>query len=336
MNELSPKISVIVPVYKAETYLHRCVDSLLAQTFQDYEILLIDDGSPDRSGEICDEYAKKDKRIRVFHKENGGVSSARNIGIKHAVGQWITFVDSDDWVEKEMFATILNYPYADEVDLIFYGFQLEGEEKYLKDLEMAELKYIFCNSDESIVEQCYNLENMHLFGWTCNKFFKKSIIQDNCLYFNMDIALQEDHLFTLKYTKCVSSLIIIPYYPYHYVLHSNSLMRKKHSTTMLEKISLLLLEDRLNLVRRDSNVKYIRYTYDTFLADYTSSLLNCSIAEYENKKNDVLYLRKVLKNEVYSKNNKRIICLYLLSFSSADLFVKLFRLLILIRQKWWH
>ncbi len=83
---MNPKISVIVPVYKAEKYLHRCVDSILAQTFTDFEVLLIDDGSPDRSGDICDEYAKKDSRVRVFHKENGGVSSARQYGIDNAQG----------------------------------------------------------------------------------------------------------------------------------------------------------------------------------------------------------------------------------------------------------
>ena len=89
MNETTPKISVIVPVYKAEAYLHRCVDSLLAQTFTDFEVLLVDDGSPDRSGEICDEYARKDRRVRVFHKENGGVSSARNMGLDNARGEYV-------------------------------------------------------------------------------------------------------------------------------------------------------------------------------------------------------------------------------------------------------
>ena len=93
-----PLVSVIVPVYKAEKYLHKCVDSLLAQTMTDFEVLLINDGSPDRSGAICDEYAAKDSRIRVFHKENGGVSSARNLGILESQGKYITFVDSDDWL----------------------------------------------------------------------------------------------------------------------------------------------------------------------------------------------------------------------------------------------
>ena len=95
-------ISVIVPVYNTELYLHRCIDSILSQTFTDFELLLINDGSTDRSGEICDEYAGKDKRVRVFHKENGGVSSARNIGLDEARGEWIAFVDSDDWVSPKL------------------------------------------------------------------------------------------------------------------------------------------------------------------------------------------------------------------------------------------
>ena len=93
-------ISIIVPVYKAELFLPRCIDSILTQTFTDFELLLIDDGSPDNSGSICDEYALKDKRIRVFHKENGGVSSARNLGLDNAKGEWITFIDADDWISN--------------------------------------------------------------------------------------------------------------------------------------------------------------------------------------------------------------------------------------------
>lgn len=99
----NPKISIIVPVYKVESYLHKCIDSILAQTFEDFELILIDDGSPDQCGVICDEYANKDRRIRVIHKENGGLSSARNAGIDIAKGDYIGFVDSDDWIEPDMY-----------------------------------------------------------------------------------------------------------------------------------------------------------------------------------------------------------------------------------------
>lgn len=103
---MSPSISIIVPVYKAEAYLHRCVDSLLAQTFTDFEVLLIDDGSPDRSSEICDDYARKDARVRVFHQTNGGVSMARQRGVENANGEWITFVDADDYLPQKSLQTM--------------------------------------------------------------------------------------------------------------------------------------------------------------------------------------------------------------------------------------
>lgn len=101
-----PKISVIVPVYNAEKFLFRCIDSILNQTFKDFELLLIDDGSTDRSGDICDEYAKKDLRISVFHKRNGGVSTARNVGLDNARGEWICFIDSDDYISSNYFSAV--------------------------------------------------------------------------------------------------------------------------------------------------------------------------------------------------------------------------------------
>lgn len=104
---MSP-ISVIVPVYNVEKYLQRCVDSILAQTFTDYELILVDDGSPDRSGEICDEYAERDNRVRVIHQKNSGVSAARNNGVEVALGEYITFIDSDDWVHCEYLERLYN------------------------------------------------------------------------------------------------------------------------------------------------------------------------------------------------------------------------------------
>ena len=105
---MNPKISIIVPVYKVEKYLHKCIDSILAQTFKDFELILVDDGSPDNCGKICDEYAKRDNRIVVVHKENGGQASARNRGIDIARGDYIGFVDSDDWIEADMYEVLYN------------------------------------------------------------------------------------------------------------------------------------------------------------------------------------------------------------------------------------
>ena len=120
--ETSPKISIIVPVYKVEKYLCRCLDSIVAQTFTDWECILIDDGSPDNSGKICDEYAEKDGRFRVIHQENAGVSAARNAGLDAARGEWIGFVDSDDWVESNMYEYLYNNALETKSDVVICGF----------------------------------------------------------------------------------------------------------------------------------------------------------------------------------------------------------------------
>lgn len=114
-------ISVIIPIFKAEKFLHRCIDSILAQSYTGFELLLIDDGSPDNSGVICDEYAAKDSRVRVFHKENGGVSSARNLGLDNAVGDYIAFCDADDYVSEDWLKCFAD-AVIDSLDIAFQGY----------------------------------------------------------------------------------------------------------------------------------------------------------------------------------------------------------------------
>ena len=120
-------LSIIIPVYDTEAYLPTCLNSILSQNVTDYEVLLVDDGSTDRSGVICDEYAAKDNRIRVFHKENGGVSSARNLALDNATGEWVTFVDSDDWIEDDY----ISLPYSQDVQLFVRNWKFPtGEIKH--------------------------------------------------------------------------------------------------------------------------------------------------------------------------------------------------------------
>ena len=123
-----PLVSIIVPVYKVEKYLKRCVDSLTNQTLRDIEIILVDDGSPDSCSTICDEYAEKDERIKVIHKENGGVSSARNAGIDAAAGEYIGFVDSDDWIEQDMFERLMKNTQQYDADVSVCGLFVAKEQ----------------------------------------------------------------------------------------------------------------------------------------------------------------------------------------------------------------
>lgn len=160
-------LSVIIPVYKVEKYLARCVDSVLGQTFSDFELILVDDGSPDKSPEICDNYAKKDSRVKVIHKENGGISSARNAGLEVCKGDYIFFIDSDDWLsDNDVLLDFIKKAKAENSDFV-YAFMNNAT-----DTTEIEIK---CNerfSDESL----FFLSNPYLFSaW--NKVYKRTLLQ---------------------------------------------------------------------------------------------------------------------------------------------------------------
>ena len=163
------KISVIVPVYNVEKYLARCVDSILAQSYQNLEVILVDDGSQDNSGNICDEYAAKDNRIRVIHKENGGLSSARNAGIDAASGEYITFVDSDDWIELQSYEWMMDAMLRHSVKLVCAGrYDVDGgtgekvvglcpkKEEVISGEEMAGRIFTWDNCDSSACDKLYH------------------------------------------------------------------------------------------------------------------------------------------------------------------------------------
>ena len=179
---VSPKISIIVPVYNAEKYLHRCIDSILTQTFSDFELLLIDDGSTDKSGQLCNEYASKDNRVKVFHKQNGGVSSARNLGLDNAKGEWIAFVDSDDSVMNTYLSELIS---SNDVDLVVSGVRfINGNTSLLPPVALINIKENQGLLDEQL---CYSY-----FRTPWSKLFKNRIIQLYSLRFSSFLRIGED------------------------------------------------------------------------------------------------------------------------------------------------
>lgn len=202
MDNQGPKISVIVPVYNVEQYLPRCIDSILAQTFTDFELLLIDDGSKDKSGAICDAYARKDPRIRVFHKPNGGVSSARNMGLDNAKGEWIAFVDSDDWVNEDFLANFVEIDSGE--DLLSQGFcspnwHNEAEGKIVS----SPTRIVTENQIFDYLLDSFKSEQL---GYVWCKAFKKDIIRDKHIRFNLDYHLREDLAFVCQYCSYIISI----------------------------------------------------------------------------------------------------------------------------------
>lgn len=198
-------ISVIVPVYNTELYLHRCIDSILSQTFTDFELLLINDGSTDRSGEICDEYAGKDKRVRVFHKENGGVSSARNIGLDEARGEWIAFVDSDDWVSPKLLEILHGEAEKGKHDLVFCNYA----EVYKKQI-MVSYHCCYASKKDYI---CCTIDGV-LGGYLWNKLVRKSLFSKTTK-FHTGYDLWEDLQISVQlffYAESVYALDTEPLY----------------------------------------------------------------------------------------------------------------------------
>ena len=175
MSRNDSLISIIVPVYNVEQYLSRCVDSLVNQTYHNIEIILVDDGSPDRSGEICDEYAKKDKRVKVIHQSNGGLSDARNTALDIAKGDYLMFVDSDDWIEKKT-CEILNRLASDyKADTVIFGlnFVFDSGKVIRSKRGMAGL------TDKNMCMKylIHNVARGGIFNYACNKMFSSHLFE---------------------------------------------------------------------------------------------------------------------------------------------------------------
>lgn len=206
-------ISVIVPVYKAERYLHRCVDSILAQSYTDFELLLINDGSPDNCGAICDEYAQKDSRVRVFHKENGGVSSARNMGLENAKGEYVTFCDSDDYVGEDWLDSYRDVMH-ENVDLAIQGYYIIDKDKIIKKKLSQSIGYAVDEKRRLIA----TLMTQGVYGYLWVKLFRRQIIEDNHISFDTNSTFREDEQFFSKYLEYVISFRCIDKENYYYIL----------------------------------------------------------------------------------------------------------------------
>jgi len=190
------KVTVIVPVYNTERYLPRCIDSVLSQSLTDFELLLIDDGSTDGSGTICNEYAEKDNRVHVFHKENGGVSSARNLGLKESKGEWVCFVDSDDELLPDGLQVLVN-GISEEVDMVMAGYEVYDDKGALSYLvEMRKEKNI---SAEAAVKEMYKPTDYRYQGYIWGKLLRSSIIKEAKLGFAKDVYFNEDRLFMVGF-----------------------------------------------------------------------------------------------------------------------------------------
>ncbi|MEH7131458.1 glycosyltransferase, partial [Neobacillus drentensis] len=254
------KISIIVPIYKVEKYLAKCVESILAQSFKEFELILVDDGSPDRCGEICEEYSKKDNRIKVIHKENGGLSSARNAGISIASGEYIAFVDSDDYLHNRMYELLYKNATENSSDIVICDY-FKVRENEISD--SFNLKTNVESKNFTNIEALYELyeNNSENFVVAWNKLYKQKLFTD--LRFEKG-RIHEDEFISHKLLFKSPKVTYLPIKLYYYRQTSNSITRSPFNLKRLDAI--YALKDRADFFREikqkdlqhKAEVKYIQ------------------------------------------------------------------------------
>lgn len=223
-NEL---ISVIVPIYKVEKYLRKCVNSIINQTYKNLEIILVDDGSPDNCPKICDEYANHDSRIKVIHKENGGLSDARNAGMKVATGEYISFIDSDDWIEDNMFEILLEQIIVNECDIASCGINMVWEDNRPTELLFPfEGKFIISGAENALD---HLISNKYIIQTVWNKLYRKDIIENISFPFG---KINEDEYWTWQAVAASERIVCLGKPMYNYLQREGSIMRNNNYNPM--------------------------------------------------------------------------------------------------------
>lgn len=264
-----PLVSIIVPVYNAEKYLNRCIDSILSQTMTDFELLLIDDGSKDNSGRICDEYSEKNARVRVFHKPNGGVSSARNLGLDNAKGKWITFVDADDRCSCNYLEHLLS-KVDDDTDLIIsYAVICDSTG------EKAEV-YPEYRVNATNFERLFVDSDMHWHTSPWAKLYRASIIYENSLRFNEMMHIGEDADFLFSFMLITDKIYVSSDTDYYYTCDVSGSLTKRINTIDSEIASYRTILCLVNRIIQQKDIKDNRSLDNLgwLVASYVRRVLN--------------------------------------------------------------
>lgn len=284
------KVSIIIPVYNVEKYIEKSLNSICEQDYDNLQIILVDDGSTDKSGEICDFYAKKDERIVVIHQDNSGVSNARNNGLKIAEGELVGFIDSDDYVEPDYVSCLVDG--IDNCQLSICGFYEDMDHEQIirtngnsRRLSQQEAMLLLLKEDE------YR-------GYLWNKLFFNEIIKANNIIFDSKIAVWEDVLFVFEYLCYCKNIFYNPVPKYHYVYrvgsasHGENAINKSYSAIIAKDKISKKLPDKYQDVREQLNVRYL-----------TSALTVLRLCAFERKNTDVTKYEKAAAKIIrrYSK-----------------------------------
>lgn len=301
-------ISVIVPIYNVEKYLNKCIDSLLIQTYKALEIILVDDGSPDNCGKICDEYAEKDNRIKVIHKENGGLSDARNAGIEISTGEYIFFVDSDDYIEENMIDCMYQKITEDCSDMVVCDMKYVYEDSGL----LREQSHY---SESSMVLSAYDFFKAIFFNHieAAAKLYKSELFKE--IRFPKGKVCEDLFVTPIIADKC-NSISYIPKSMYCYRIHHQSIMRSSYNIKHLDGT-----EGFINLVKFASEKKWTGVSITAYERAVSTFTLGLRKLDRRNKENAVrlrqlreelrrLYIREISKEIPFNyKVKMTLLCL---------------------------
>ena len=292
------KLSVIIPVYKAENTIRRCLDSLLNQPHDDVEIIVINDGSPDSSAEICRSYAEKHPEIRYIEKENGGVSTARNMGLDIARGDYVAFVDSDDWVYDNYFSTILSHLNENDWDLFqFSQNYTDGKvekPRIQEDFKYDDRKLIF---DKIIEYMCHKHINKPI-----DKVYKRSIIEENHIRFHKDLCVGEDRTFNIVFSLNIKKWCVISDLIYWVSLENGESLSRQKRDNLDDQIRiaeeyLFDIIEKSCATQEEKEMLIKAINFDNMRAVYTKAkyLHNNNIGFFKRQKELSAYCRQVNK-----------------------------------------
>lgn len=308
-----PEISVVIPVYNVEIKIQRCLNSLKNQSFSDFEVILINDGSTDQSGKICDKYAANDKRFRVIHQNNQGVSVARNIGITIANGKYITFIDSDDYVSRDFLYKLYGAICSSDADMVMSNYYMsfsDRDDVYMEHgyrngniLKKDEIKNIFYKHIK---------ENDCTVGYFClwNKLYRSSLIKENHIFLNEDMSFGEDMLFVMQCLKFCEKIAFIEEALYYYEMIENGLFssyRRNFFSDIMKCYCSLILQ--LNL-KEPEELLPLSLKYYNYIMKYVKGVI-----KNEPKKTSII--RNVYKNQTVQEIIHNLV--FVLKYKKMDL-----------------
>lgn len=302
-------ISIIVPVYNVEKYIHKCVDSIISQTYTNLQIILVDDGSTDHCGEICDQYAAKDNRITVIHNKNNGVSSARNCGLSHVKGEYVLFIDSDDWIEtvfvQKICEFIDNNQKADIFLFDYYEYKSEDKRRQYFNYDNFQLfrkeetdetrtiRFLQTSMLSKSMASMYN--STYSIGVPWGKAYRTEIIKNNNINFDTSLVLNEDVIFNIEVFDCCKTVLYCAEPMYHYRLFEESSVKK------INKNPENAISVRMDIIVKLGDIKKkMPYLKKAVCDKQFVHFQNCMDISKENRINNNSIKKRIMK--VYEKN----------------------------------